>query len=39
MRRSIKITTLMSVLIISMLGLSACGQKAADEEKIKQEGE
>lgn len=37
MRKSIKITTLMGMLIISMLSLSACGQKVADEEQIKQE--
>lgn len=39
MRKSIKNTTLMGMLIISMLSLSACGQKVADEDKIKQEGD
>ncbi len=37
MRRSTKITIFMSMLIISMFGLSACGEKVADEEQIKQE--
>ena len=37
MRKSIKITTLVGMLVMSMLSLSACGQKVADEEQIKQE--
>ncbi|MBD5504899.1 MAG: hypothetical protein HDR09_14500 [Lachnospiraceae bacterium] len=37
MRNSIKITILMGVLILSMFSISACGQKVADEEQIKQE--
>lgn len=37
MKKSIKIPIMTGMLIISMFGLSACGQKVADEEQIKQE--
>ena len=35
MKHMIKCTMLMSILIISMLTLFACGKKVADEEQIK----
>ena len=37
MKKSIKIPIMTGMLIISMFSLSACGQKVADEEQIKQE--
>lgn len=37
MRKEIKLTLLMSMLMVCMFGLSACVKKTADEEQIKQE--
>lgn len=37
MKKSIKIPILVGGLIISMFSLSACGQKVADEEQIKED--
>ena len=37
MRKTIRVILLMSMLIISAFGISACGKKVVDEEQIKQE--
>lgn len=37
MRKEIRVTLLMIIMIIGIFGLSACGTKVADEERIKQE--
>lgn len=37
MRKTVRVILLMSILIISAFGISACGKKVVDEEQIKQE--